>query len=78
MSNVTSGTSGTGSGWDRVSSGRDQPQPSPTPPTQRRLAKSFSVTPSAVTKGISVQYFFSLILVDTIVQSVNCLFSAKI
>ncbi|XP_014219177.1 ral GTPase-activating protein subunit beta isoform X2 [Copidosoma floridanum] len=26
--------------------------PSPTPPTQRRLAKSFSVTPSAVTKGI--------------------------
>ena len=32
--------------------GKDQPQPSPTPPTQRRLAKSFSVTPSAVTKGI--------------------------
>lgn len=56
MSNVTSGNSGTGSGgvgWDR-SSGRDQPQPSPTPPTQRRLAKSFSVTPSAVTKGISI------------------------
>lgn len=60
VSNVT-GNSGTGSGgvgWDR-SSGRDQPQPSPTPPTQRRLAKSFSVTPSAVTKGISVQYFLS-------------------
>ncbi|XP_032454301.1 ral GTPase-activating protein subunit beta isoform X2 [Nasonia vitripennis] len=31
---------------------KDQPHPSPTPPTQRRLAKSFSVTPSAVTKGI--------------------------
>ncbi|XP_071636603.1 ral GTPase-activating protein subunit beta isoform X2 [Temnothorax longispinosus] len=54
VSNVTSGNSGTGSGgvgWDRSNS-RDQPQPSPTPPTQRRLAKSFSVTPSAVTKGI--------------------------
>ncbi|XP_011866254.1 PREDICTED: ral GTPase-activating protein subunit beta isoform X1 [Vollenhovia emeryi] len=54
VSNVTSGNSGAGGGgvgWDR-SSGRDQPQPSPTPPTQRRLAKSFSVTPSAVTKGI--------------------------
>ncbi|KAL0129771.1 hypothetical protein PUN28_001794 [Cardiocondyla obscurior] len=54
VSNVTSGSSGIGSGgvgWDR-SSGRDQSQPSPTPPTQRRLAKSFSVTPSAVTKGI--------------------------
>ncbi|KYQ59900.1 Ral GTPase-activating protein subunit beta [Trachymyrmex zeteki] len=51
VSNVTgnSGISSGGVGWDR-SSGRDQPQPSPTPPTQRRLAKSFSVTPSAVTK----------------------------
>ncbi|XP_020285892.1 ral GTPase-activating protein subunit beta isoform X2 [Pseudomyrmex gracilis] len=54
LSNVPSGNSGPGSGgvgWDR-SNGKDQPQPSPTPPTQRRLAKSFSVTPSAVTKGI--------------------------
>ncbi|XP_011343434.1 ral GTPase-activating protein subunit beta isoform X5 [Ooceraea biroi] len=54
VSTVTSGNSGTsggGVGWDRSSS-KDQPQPSPTPPTQRRLAKSFSVTPSAVTKGI--------------------------
>ncbi|XP_014486488.1 PREDICTED: ral GTPase-activating protein subunit beta isoform X3 [Dinoponera quadriceps] len=54
VSNVASGNSNTGGGgvgWDR-SSGKDQPQPSPTPPTQRRLAKSFSVTPSAVTKGI--------------------------
>ncbi|XP_012060103.1 PREDICTED: LOW QUALITY PROTEIN: ral GTPase-activating protein subunit beta [Atta cephalotes] len=53
VSNVTgnSGISSGGVGWDRSSS-RDQPQPSPTPPTQRRLAKSFSVTPSAVTKGI--------------------------
>ncbi|XP_012219325.1 ral GTPase-activating protein subunit beta isoform X2 [Linepithema humile] len=53
-STITSGNSGAGSGgvgWDRTS-GKDQPQPSPTPPTQRRLAKSFSVTPSAVTKGI--------------------------
>lgn len=25
--------------------------PSPTPPTQRRLAKSFSVAPSSVSKG---------------------------
>ncbi|XP_057325973.1 ral GTPase-activating protein subunit beta isoform X2 [Microplitis mediator] len=40
-----------GVGADRISN-KDQPQPSPTPPTQRRLAKSFSVTPSAVTKGI--------------------------
>ena len=31
---------------------KEQTHPSPTPPTQRRLAKSFSVTPSAVTKGI--------------------------
>ncbi|XP_032672046.1 ral GTPase-activating protein subunit beta isoform X3 [Odontomachus brunneus] len=54
VSNVASGNNSTGSGgvgWDRSSS-KDQPQPSPTPPTQRRLAKSFSVTPSAVTKGI--------------------------
>ncbi|XP_025157672.1 ral GTPase-activating protein subunit beta [Harpegnathos saltator] len=54
VSNITSGNSnigGGGVGWDR-SGGKDQPQPSPTPPTQRRLAKSFSVTPSAVTKGI--------------------------
>ncbi|XP_070158722.1 ral GTPase-activating protein subunit beta isoform X2 [Polyergus mexicanus] len=54
VSNITSGNSGIGGGgvgWDR-SSGKEQPQPSPTPPTQRRLAKSFSVTPSAVTKGI--------------------------
>ena len=60
VSNVTgnSGISSGGVGWDRSSS-RDQPQPSPTPPTQRRLAKSFSVTPSAVTKGILVQYFLS-------------------
>lgn len=29
---------------------------SPTPPTQRRLAKSFSVTPSSANKG-SVRYF---------------------
>ncbi|XP_066599368.1 ral GTPase-activating protein subunit beta isoform X2 [Prorops nasuta] len=42
---------GGGVGWDKSSS-KDQTQPSPTPPTQRRLAKSFSVTPSAVTKGI--------------------------
>lgn len=27
---------------------------SPTPPTQRRLAKSFSVTPSSVTKGLHI------------------------
>lgn len=39
-----------GSGGEKMN--KDQPQPSPTPPTQRRLAKSFSVTPSAVTKGI--------------------------
>lgn len=52
VSNITSGNNiGSGGvGWDRPS-GKDQPQPSPTPPTQRRLAKSFSVTPSAVTKG---------------------------
>ncbi|XP_011305025.1 ral GTPase-activating protein subunit beta isoform X2 [Fopius arisanus] len=53
---ATSGISSTsssgigGTGGDKIS--KDQPQPSPTPPTQRRLAKSFSVTPSAVTKGI--------------------------
>ncbi|XP_043270594.1 ral GTPase-activating protein subunit beta isoform X3 [Venturia canescens] len=47
-----SGPGGTGGvGADRPA-GKDQPQPSPTPPTQRRLAKSFSVTPSAVTKGM--------------------------
>ncbi|KAK0179173.1 hypothetical protein PV327_007988 [Microctonus hyperodae] len=40
-----------GVGSDRISN-KDQPQPAPTPPTQRRLAKSFSVTPSAVTKGM--------------------------
>ncbi|KAF7994357.1 hypothetical protein HCN44_003829 [Aphidius gifuensis] len=40
-------------GNDKSGTNRDQPQPSPTPPpTQRRLAKSFSVTPSAVTKGM--------------------------
>ncbi|XP_015122062.1 ral GTPase-activating protein subunit beta isoform X3 [Diachasma alloeum] len=39
-----------GAGGEKIT--KDQPQPSPTPPTQRRLAKSFSVTPSAVTKGI--------------------------
>ncbi|XP_012286236.1 ral GTPase-activating protein subunit beta isoform X2 [Orussus abietinus] len=52
---LTSFTPGAGVGGgvagDRMG-GRDQPQSSPTPPTQRRLAKSFSVTPSAVTKGI--------------------------
>lgn len=61
VSNVPSGNSGPGSGgvgWDR-SNGKDQPQPSPTPPTQRRLAKSFSVTPSAVTKGISERNTYS-------------------
>ncbi|KAJ8675024.1 hypothetical protein QAD02_010810 [Eretmocerus hayati] len=42
-----------GFGLDRFSlREHQQPHPSPTPPTQRRLAKSFSVTPSAVTKGI--------------------------
>lgn len=67
VSNVASGnnnTGGGGVGWDR-SSGKDQPQPSPTPPTQRRLAKSFSVTPSAVTKGT-----FSAILSLADTQSV--------
>ncbi|CAL7934379.1 unnamed protein product [Xylocopa violacea] len=54
VSTITSGSTSTGSGgvgWDK-SSNKDMNQPSPTPPTQRRLAKSFSVTPSAVTKGI--------------------------
>ncbi|KOC70045.1 Ral GTPase-activating protein subunit beta [Habropoda laboriosa] len=54
VSTITSGSASTGSGgvgWDKSSS-KDMTQPSPTPPTQRRLAKSFSVTPSAVTKGI--------------------------
>ncbi|KYM99990.1 Ral GTPase-activating protein subunit beta [Cyphomyrmex costatus] len=70
ISNVTgnSGISSGGVGWDRSNS-RDQPQPSPTPPTQRRLAKSFSVTPSAVTKGIPVQYF--LLPIRYYTQSVN-------
>lgn len=54
VSTITCGSASTGSGgvgWDK-SSNKDMTQPSPTPPTQRRLAKSFSVTPSAVTKGI--------------------------
>ncbi|XP_017765932.1 PREDICTED: ral GTPase-activating protein subunit beta isoform X1 [Eufriesea mexicana] len=54
VSTITCGSTSTGSGgvgWDKSSS-KDITQPSPTPPTQRRLAKSFSVTPSAVTKGI--------------------------
>ncbi|XP_076297619.1 ral GTPase-activating protein subunit beta isoform X5 [Lasioglossum baleicum] len=54
VSSMASGSASIGSGgmgWDK-SSGKDLTQPSPTPPTQRRLAKSFSVTPSAVTKGI--------------------------
>ncbi|XP_034949716.1 ral GTPase-activating protein subunit beta isoform X2 [Chelonus insularis] len=52
-SGFTSGinTHAAGGGVGAISS-KDQPQSSPTPPTQRRLAKSFSVTPSAVTKGI--------------------------
>lgn len=32
---------------------KDAPPSTPTPPPQRRLAKSFSVAPSAVSKGIS-------------------------
>ncbi|XP_015175300.1 PREDICTED: ral GTPase-activating protein subunit beta isoform X2 [Polistes dominula] len=62
VSNIASGSNNNGNigvGWDR-SSGKDQPQPSPTPPTQRRLAKSFSVTPSAVTKGIPKASLISL------------------
>ncbi|KAK9303950.1 hypothetical protein QLX08_004534 [Tetragonisca angustula] len=54
VSAITCGSVSTGSGgvgWDKSSS-KDMTQHSPTPPTQRRLAKSFSVTPSAVTKGI--------------------------
>lgn len=54
VSTITCGSASAGSGgvgWDKSSS-KDMTQPSPTPPTQRRLAKSFSVTPSAVTKGI--------------------------
>lgn len=54
VSAITCGSVSIGSGgvgWDKSSS-KDMTQPSPTPPTQRRLAKSFSVTPSAVTKGI--------------------------
>ncbi|XP_012339146.1 ral GTPase-activating protein subunit beta isoform X4 [Apis florea] len=54
VSTITCGSASAGSGgvgWDK-SSNKDMTQPSPTPPTQRRLAKSFSVTPSAVTKGI--------------------------
>ncbi|XP_072384831.1 ral GTPase-activating protein subunit beta isoform X2 [Diabrotica undecimpunctata] len=42
----------TGAGTDKI---KEAPPPithSPTPPTQRRLAKSFSVTPSSVNKGI--------------------------
>ena len=53
VSAITCGSVSTGSGgvgWDKSSS-KDMTQHSPTPPTQRRLAKSFSVTPSAVTKG---------------------------
>lgn len=55
VTNVTTGignNSGTGGVGNEKANSKDQPQPSPTPPTQRRLAKSFSVTPSAVTKGI--------------------------
>lgn len=51
MTSVASGGVGAGGVAGDKSGGKDQPQPSPTPPTQRRLAKSFSVTPSAVTKG---------------------------
>lgn len=76
VSNIASGNSSTGGGgvgWDRSSS-KDQPQPSPTPPTQRRLAKSFSVTPSAVTKGI---FSAILSLADTILNMFCRLFSLQ-
>ncbi|XP_048505289.1 ral GTPase-activating protein subunit beta isoform X3 [Athalia rosae] len=52
VTSVASGSGGSGGVAGDKTSSKDQPQPSPTPPTQRRLAKSFSVTPSAVTKGI--------------------------
>ncbi|XP_024939049.1 ral GTPase-activating protein subunit beta isoform X11 [Cephus cinctus] len=62
---VTSAAPGSGFGGNvgvgvEKSTGKDQPQPFPTPPTQRRLAKSFSVTPSAVTKGIPKASLISL------------------
>ncbi|XP_014232121.1 ral GTPase-activating protein subunit beta isoform X1 [Trichogramma pretiosum] len=49
---VTTNASGPASIERIASSGNQQVHSTPTPPTQRRLAKSFSVTPSAVTKGI--------------------------
>ncbi|XP_046418146.1 ral GTPase-activating protein subunit beta isoform X4 [Neodiprion fabricii] len=52
ITSVASASGGGGGVAGDKAGGKDQPQPSPTPPTQRRLAKSFSVTPSAVTKGI--------------------------
>lgn len=66
VSTITCGSASAGSGgvgWDKSSS-KDMTQPSPTPPTQRRLAKSFSVTPSAVTKGIEhfIFWYFAIIL----------------
>lgn len=52
-------TSTTGSEKEK----KDQPSShSPTPPPQRRLAKSFSVAPSAVTKGNGSFHFFSTII----------------
>ncbi|XP_039292662.1 ral GTPase-activating protein subunit beta isoform X3 [Nilaparvata lugens] len=46
------GGGGGGEGKKGGGGGGDAPSHSPTPPTQRRLAKSFSVAPSTVTKGI--------------------------
>ncbi|RZF35527.1 hypothetical protein LSTR_LSTR010218 [Laodelphax striatellus] len=43
---------GGGGGEGKKGGGGDAPSHSPTPPPQRRLAKSFSVAPSAMTKGI--------------------------
>ncbi|CAH1959130.1 unnamed protein product [Acanthoscelides obtectus] len=40
---------------------------SPTPPTQRRLAKSFSVTQSSATKGIRYSFFLFLLLVLVVI-----------
>jgi len=67
--------------WDEASSSSDRDKKesgtsshptsashSPTPPTQRRLAKSFSVAPSAVTKG---NYGFLLL---ASVQLLSCSF----
>lgn len=40
---------------------------SPTPPTQRRLAKSFSVTPSSAHKGSVRLFLFTLGLLFSII-----------